>query len=59
VPHGLGQAMHAGEGVLGAETLPSALKLKRWVEFLLSMNNWVCMNFDHPEHSLEGSRLNS
>jgi hypothetical protein len=23
------------------------------------MNSWFCLIFDHPEHSLEGSRLNS
>jgi hypothetical protein len=29
------------------------------LKFFWSMNNWFCLIFYHPEHSLEGSRLNS
>jgi hypothetical protein len=59
VPQGLGQAMYAGKGVLSAETLPRALKLQQWVEFFLIYITLVYMIFDHPKHTLEGSRLNS
>jgi hypothetical protein len=31
----------------------------RGLNFFWSMKSWFCLTIDHPEHSLEGSRLNS
>jgi hypothetical protein len=59
VPHALGRAMHAWKGGLGIETLPTAPNSSGGLKSFLSMNSWFYMNFDSPEHSLEGSSLNS
>jgi hypothetical protein len=38
---------------------PKGLSSSGGLKYFWSINNWFYMNFDHPEHSLEGSRLNS
>jgi hypothetical protein len=45
VPHGLGQAVHAGEEDLGAKTLPRAPKVQQWVEIFLIHEQLVLLDF--------------
>jgi hypothetical protein len=58
VPHALGQAVHAWKG--GSRSWSQGPPSSNGgLESFLSMNSWFYMNFDHLEHSLQGSRLNS
>jgi hypothetical protein len=48
-----------GRVVLVARPSQGPLNSNSGLRFSLSMNSWFYMNFNHPMHSLEGSRLNS
>jgi hypothetical protein len=48
-----------GRGVLVPRPSQGPPSSSGGLKFFRFMNSWFFMNFDHFEHSLEGSRLNS
>jgi hypothetical protein len=55
--HALPQVVDAGEGGLGAETLPGAPQFQQWGEIFLIDNEKKFLNFEHPKLSLKSSRV--